>query len=670
MIGKIILGRYRIIRVIGRGGMSCVYLAEHVSLHNLWAIKAAKKDGRGTVALLAEPNLLKKLSHFALPRIVDICEDREYLYIVMDYIEGQSLGQLLEQRGRFGEQQIVQWGRELCDVIGYLHHQHPAIIYRDLKPGNLIVDRNGRLRLIDFGIAIENREGGPAEKNIYLTKGFAAPEQYRPEGQKDIRIDIYALGATLYALGSGMNPGTAAYGRPPLYELNRDISDGLDMIIRICMDPNPKNRFQNTDQLLYALNHMNRYNAEYRRARQRYQIGILAGGAGILVSLSLIFGGIAVRGQERYRAYARLVSAGTEAALQGEYEEARQQFEQAVRLQPESLDAYLGTAKTYMSQYQYGECLDYMNHTVLEALPEAASDGRVSYLLGQVYDEMGELDQAAYFYGMAAGKQPEEPDYMRDYICALLEAGELQEAEEQLAGWEAGAGNEGMKRYLDAWAAKVAGDFREAEEAAAECIQESGDDTLKKQAFLLLAGLYKERAQAEAGTGSTADWYGKEIQVLSRADRELSGGPYVEILEAKGEALYQRGRQNQSEEDFNQAADTFRQLIEFGYTRSYLYRNIAIIYQVQRKWEQAEAVLKEMEERYPDDWSAWHQQTLLYLEMEAEKPEDQRDYGRVKESYEKALALSKGTADAQKMEPLTRQIEELTKKGWISWDGS
>ena len=142
---------YEIKGIIGKGGMSTVYLAEHKRLHTRWALKEVRKQQGARFDFLAESNILKRLQHPMLPRIVDIFEDEQSVYVVEDFVEGVSLDDLLKKQGRIDEAQGTQWFNDLCGVLRYLHTQNPPIIYRDMKPSNIMLQPDGALKLIDFG---------------------------------------------------------------------------------------------------------------------------------------------------------------------------------------------------------------------------------------------------------------------------------------------------------------------------------------------------------------------------------------------------------------------------------------------------------------------------------------------------------------------------------------
>ncbi len=155
-VNKLLGGRYRLVKIIGRGGTSVVYLAENVNLGTFWAVKRIQKNTGMAKVLKAEPDILKKLNHPALPRIIDIIEDNENIYIIQDYIEGNSLYKELKKVKKFPEKQVMEWAKQICDVLAYLHSFKPnPIIYRDMKPSNIILTPWGDIKLVDFGIARE-----------------------------------------------------------------------------------------------------------------------------------------------------------------------------------------------------------------------------------------------------------------------------------------------------------------------------------------------------------------------------------------------------------------------------------------------------------------------------------------------------------------------------------
>lgn len=247
--GELFKDRYKIIGILGQGGMGSVYLAENIKLGTLWAIKEIGKHGKTRIDFLAEPNILKKLEHPALPRIFDILEDDENIYIVVDYIEGDSLDSKLKEAGSFPETTVLEWAKQLCGVLQYLHENTPnPIIYRDMKPANIIVTKSGALKLIDFGIAREYKAKAENDTVYIGTRGYAAPEQYGT-GQTSAVTDIYSLGVTLYQLLTGKSPNEPPYEIKPVRYFNRELSADIERIIGKCTRQDPSGRYQSIAEL-------------------------------------------------------------------------------------------------------------------------------------------------------------------------------------------------------------------------------------------------------------------------------------------------------------------------------------------------------------------------------------------------------------------------------------
>ncbi len=243
MVGSTHFGKYRVLKEIGKGGMSRVFLAENVKLGNRWAIKRIEKKD-SVINLLAEPSMLKDLNHALIPRIVDIEEDEDYLYIIEEYVEGITLREYRQQYSTIDEATIIHFGKLLCQVLGYLHSRKPyPIIYRDMKPGNIMITDEQGIKLVDFGIAREYKNHGDTDTVLIGTHGYAAPEQYNSAWQSDVRTDIYSLGVTLYYMVTNRNLSKPPYEILPLREFGQ-YSQGLERIISKCTKFNPDDRYQ------------------------------------------------------------------------------------------------------------------------------------------------------------------------------------------------------------------------------------------------------------------------------------------------------------------------------------------------------------------------------------------------------------------------------------------
>lgn len=285
-IGTVIDGKYEILKEIGHGGMSTVYLAMDKRLNKQWAVKEIRKKGSGkndeivVNSLLAEANLMKRLDHPALPRIVDIIDNGITIYVVMDYIEGESLDKILSEYGAQPEDRVVEWAKQLCDALSYLHSQKPPIIYRDMKPANVMLKPEGNIKIIDFGIAREYKEQNLSDTTVLGTKGYAPPEQY--SGQTDPRSDIFALGMTMHHLLTGIDPRN---GEPyaPVRQWNPELSEGIEIIIDRCVEPAAENRYQSCSDLLYDLEHPELITKGFKKKQKRKLISFI-----VALSLSVV----------------------------------------------------------------------------------------------------------------------------------------------------------------------------------------------------------------------------------------------------------------------------------------------------------------------------------------------------------------------------------------------
>lgn len=289
-IGSLVDGKYKILSEIGHGGMSVVYMAINEKANKTWAVKEVRKDGKmdfNTVrqGLMAEIETLKKLKHPNLPSIIDVIEDDDSFIIVMDYIEGRSLDKIIEENGAQPEAYVVEWAKQLCDVFGYLHSRTPPIIYRDMKPANVMLKPDGNIMVIDFGTA-KNYEIDLGETTGIGTIGYAAPEQYIGSGfgRTDARTDIYCLGITMYHLLTNIDPCKNLISDKSIRAVNPALSHGLDAIIQRCTQYQPADRYQSCAELMYDLENYEILEPLYKK-KQKRKLGVFF----LTILMSVIF---------------------------------------------------------------------------------------------------------------------------------------------------------------------------------------------------------------------------------------------------------------------------------------------------------------------------------------------------------------------------------------------
>ena len=251
--------RYMIVRTIGQGGMGAVYQARDIKRQTIYAIKEMSlsmvppAERKQAVAnFKTEARMLAGLSHPNLPTFSGFFTEGARHFLVMEYIDGFTLEEYLERNhAPFPERRVLGWARQLCDVLSYLHNQRPPIIFRDMKPGNIMLTRNGRVKLIDFGIARLFQHSNAHDTQLLGTPGFAPPEQYG-KSQTDERSDIYSLAITLFQLMTN-TLSEKGFGLRDVQAINPTISLPVARALEKASALDPEERFQSVEAFRRAL---------------------------------------------------------------------------------------------------------------------------------------------------------------------------------------------------------------------------------------------------------------------------------------------------------------------------------------------------------------------------------------------------------------------------------
>lgn len=424
-IGTRIDGKYLVIEELGRGGMSMVWLARDERLGKLWAIKEIRQGLGGVRAsafrqsMIDEANLMKRLDHVAIPRVVDILDTGASVFVVMDYVEGTALGKALRQRGvPFSQDEVVGWGIQLCDVLYYLHNLEPPIVYRDMKPANVILREDGTVKLIDFGIATEGGRCVRGSADVVGTPGYAAPEQMGVPGSYNLldgRADVYALGMTLYSLVTGDVPkrphaeggSKTSFAPKPIREWNRGLSEGLERVICKATNTDPMRRYANMSQMRYDLEHYEQLTDQWMES-QRKKIRRFCGWVGT-AALFFVLGIclLVAEGIVRRSTSGDYVERAREASWEEDAEgvsDSEQLYRQALEVDPRCLDAYFGLIDVYERDLLLSDAEDRRLRTAFERVADVATDKRYAELcfaVGTCYLSYYKIDQSGGAVGNA-----------------------------------------------------------------------------------------------------------------------------------------------------------------------------------------------------------------------------------------------------------------------------
>lgn len=274
--GVVLRRRYKILETVGHGGMGAIYRAEDLRLQGrLCAVKEVQPAASGDPTAQAqsqeqfyrEASILARLDHPSLPKVSDYFNDGQRDYLVMDFVPGSDLKQVIEDTRRAGqfleERQVLGWAAQLCDALEYLHGQNPPVLHRDIKPANIKLTPGGVIKLVDFGLVKLLAEDDSRTVTVLQGRGtarYTPLEQYGGDtGHTDARSDLYALGATLYHLCTNeappeakqrfLNPGSV---RPPR-AINPALSQRTERSILWAMEMHPDRRPNSVGELRQAL---------------------------------------------------------------------------------------------------------------------------------------------------------------------------------------------------------------------------------------------------------------------------------------------------------------------------------------------------------------------------------------------------------------------------------
>lgn len=304
MLQQIISNKYQLLEQVGEGSYSIVFRGKDIETGREIAIKEMKSSGltqeeirEAEEFFFREINILKNLFHESLPRVYDFFIFENRLYMVMEWVEGKNLLEIFEEEGTLTEEKAIDYMKQIGDALLYLQNEKRSIVYKDIKPSNIIINEFGRANLIDFGTA--RVFSGDKEKDTHVlgTPGYAAPEAYSHR-QTDFSSDIYSLGATFYHLTTGEEPCQFRFKFPDPSKFNDKLSPAFSGILLKCLEPREK-RIKNASELLEEMETMNQVDESRLSFLRFMEISLFV----MANLLALIYFGSNEFGAPRYLSY-------------------------------------------------------------------------------------------------------------------------------------------------------------------------------------------------------------------------------------------------------------------------------------------------------------------------------------------------------------------------------
>ena len=631
LVGKTLEGRYKFVDIIGKGGMSVVYKVFDTKLEKNWAIKQVEKNSTELDKQLEmEAEILKKVDHPALPRIVDVFENNKNILILMDFIDGISLDKKLEAEKFIDESEVILYAKTLCDALAYLHNQSPnPIIYRDLKPSNIMITKSGKLKLIDFGIAREYKEDSTKDTLILGTEAYAAPEQIANH-RTDKRTDIYSLGATIYHLATGKSKLEVPYGFIAARLINSSVSEGLEKIIDKCVKENPNERYQKVEEVLYDLENIDRLNKDFIVKKRKKMRKLLPPLISIMLSSGILFAGIFKLNEETDYAYNLSLNEVEAAIRRNDIDKTKELAKETIKIDEDRIEVYKLISDMYLKKGDYEECIDFIEDNIIKKKLRLRKDDEILYRLGLAYFDYKNY-KSAY------------ENFLKVDDEKIKTAKFYRELSKYFKDFEEEGSKDNIINSMD--------EFE-------DIISSETNPTIKIDSNITLASIYMENTDIfDNGVEKAIDILEKtEIQIKER------NNPY--IYEKLGQAYKAKAFNNILDKDIynkylKKALTSYDRVLKMGYKEPEIYRNIGTINKYIENYKESEKVLLEMTKLYPTNYIGYVELALLYNDLELRKPRKERNFENVIKYYELAESYATGKDETIELQRLQKIVKEL-----------
>lgn len=652
---------------IGTGGAGEVYLAHHNRLLKDVVIKKLYSVIKSNSQQRAEVDILKNLHHNYLPQVYDFFIMNGECYTVMEFIEGSSFKQLLDQNVRFSEQQILKYSRQLCDVVRYLHSQQFPVIHGDIKPDNIILTPEDDICLIDFNIS-SVAIGGIAF-TFGRTMGYSPPEQIMAYEQLkamggnasnsqgiriDKRSDVFSIGATMFHMYAGER-----LDRSPGIKVSDQNSDALIGIINKALSSNPADRYQDAGEFYDALCGMGNRERELKSIGVGYTIAKIIFGLMVVAGILICVYGYSSLGQERIDRYYEYVE-NMEKAIKNQDEDALEKnYKAAVKMDSSNAQAYYQYAAYYYEMGNYHEAIDFIHDSV----PDDGDLTDDDYIAG-IYDiyancfyETEQYAQACEAWDTAIKYNDDDPVMYCNLAVAYAKNDMIDDAEEILEKADEYDISDDGAYLITAEIYNANGDYEDAIDYFEDCINETEDETTLYHAYVGYSSAL--RVLGDSSTDKNY-YYDRNIELLNRASNEVDDQYKLSFLKREADIAriaytYNQNDGNLANKYYVQAANAYAKIEETGWMNETEYYNYIDLNIKVKKFDEASRIQQNMDNAYSDSLLAAESHAFLERQIQLDKPAPERDYAAFCEYYlaAKKIADKNGKSD----ERLTRLAE-------------
>lgn len=664
-VDRVFQGRYRLYKSsIGEGGMGTVFRVETNDRFRMRrALKVLyKSEQRPGMDIYAEVRAVKGLDHPCIPRVIEVGEDENAVYIVQELVEGESFRKIIERNGAIPDETIILWMSDVADALSYLHSK--GIIHRDIKPTNLMVTHEGRVKLIDFGLAKEAGQEDVADARVIGTRNYTPPERY--EGlPADVRTDIYEYGTTFYNMTTGELPlEMSSDSRRHMVKMRRDLdrvkSPGIRAILKKCIDIDPNRRFQSFDEVRYRLKTIDEYGKQAAELERKHRSTKAAAAAFLAIGLILAVAGTFTAIKDHDAHYEALTNEAEQLTGEAKYEAAIDKAEEAIRFDDEKTVAYqckyeamtkIAESKTKEgAEQEYSRLLDTIHddYRVNDLLEEQAA---VLYLEGNAYYEIGRYSSAEAPLEKAVEK---EPKIERHLVQALnyLEEGKTEDAQAVIAKLKEKKNGTPAADYLSGYTYKLDGEYAKAEKKFKDVMKSKAGKDLRRKALTELADMYMDEMNKPADAA--------KVLVAAREKEEYMRNNW-KVTAMLAEAYMQCGQ-------FESAAKTFRKQQKLGDSSTGIYINLYTCYMSMKDYDSAIGESEKLIDKDSGGYQGYVMKARAICAKENAKPEPQRNYRKeyllAYEQAEKMVQSNDASGD-EMVQLMEIEHSELAAKGWL-----